>query len=787
MTDKIFQAVFESCVEGIMVINMKGEVLRANPACEEIFGYTPQEMAVVNIEKLIPEEFRKKISKERKKYFQDPYSWRGGQIDNLFALRKNGSTILIEISLSPTIIEGEKVVIAFILDVTERKKTEADNEDFARIIEESLNEIHIIDAKTSKFILMNKVARENLGYRMEELQQLTPNDILPKFTMDSHHRMVEPLLRGEVNELSIETMHQHENGTTYPVESHLQSTTFQGQDVIIATILNINERKKAEQELKQSLKQFKVLSQLASIGIVMTDEKGACIYANDTWQELSGLSLEESLDSGWANAILEEDRELVLNGWQDAIQKKEKFSIEHRLLHSHTNQIKNVLASSTPILDESGNVTGYIAVASDITESKKTRQKLQQLNIELEGKVDERTKELLETVKKLVQTNLHLEDQMEETQAAETRAEEIHDLYQAIVRYLPNAMVVVVDREFKLVSFEGEEKENIGLKEGNVKNKHIDELTFLSTEGRLRAKENIKRTLEGAHLTYDVDFRDQNYRVNSMPFYDSEGQVYQALLVYTNITDQKKIELEMAAALKKEQDLNELKSRFVALASHEFRTPLGVILSAADLIALQNGEGKEERRLKNVGRIKSNVKNLTKLLNEFLSLSKLEEGVVRNEPEIFEIIGFANEIIEELQQSKKVGQEILLSHNQPDVELYLDKQIIHNILLNLLSNAIKYSKENGIIKLGITTNQSTLYIKVEDNGIGIPKEEQVHLFNRFFRAGNAINIEGTGLGLHIVKKYVQLLRGEISVESELNVGTAFTIKVPVANLFKQAS
>lgn len=243
----------------------------------------------------------------------------------------------------------------------------------------------------------------------------------------------------------------------------------------------------------------------------------------------------------------------------------------------------------------------------------------------------------------------------------------------------------------------------------------------------------------------------------------------------TNIK-QKKAEAEVRKALEKEKELNELKSRFVTLASHEFRTPLTTILSSTSLVSKYNESGEKEKIEKHIQRIKSSVTNLTVILNDFLSLSKLEEGIISNNPSEFNLVELCNELKEEMLPVKKELQEIDCIHSGPEV-VYLDKNIVKNILLNLISNAIKYS-EKGIITISTKVNSTNVLLSVEDQGMGIPEGDKPFLFSRFFRAQNAGNIQGTGLGLNIVKRYVELLNGYINMESELEKGTIFTIEIP---------
>jgi PAS domain S-box-containing protein len=232
---------------------------------------------------------------------------------------------------------------------------------------------------------------------------------------------------------------------------------------------------------------------------------------------------------------------------------------------------------------------------------------------------------------------------------------------------------------------------------------------------------------------------------------------------------------ELTQALSKEKELGDLKSRFVSMASHEFRTPLSTILSSASLLAKYTETTEQEKRNKHIQRIKTSVNNLTDILNEFLSIGKIEDGRIEVRYTYFNVKEFLNNLCTEMQANAKPFQKIIYTHKGEEW-ISLDTSLLRNIIFNLLSNAIKFSNVDGEILLQSETNKHHFSICISDNGIGIAEEDQVHLFERFFRAGNATNIQGTGLGLHIVSKYVELLNGQIHFKSKLEKGTSFTIQ-----------
>ena len=234
---------------------------------------------------------------------------------------------------------------------------------------------------------------------------------------------------------------------------------------------------------------------------------------------------------------------------------------------------------------------------------------------------------------------------------------------------------------------------------------------------------------------------------------------------------------ELKEALQKEKELNDLKSRFVSMASHEFRTPLATILSSVSLVNKYTEPEHADKKIKHIVRIKTAVNNMTDILNDFLSLSKLEEGKISYDPENFDIRELSTTVVQEMQALTRGEQKIEFTYEGGN-KMYSDKKIIRNILLNLISNAIKFSYDNGKINVILKCGEK-LSITVSDHGIGIGPDDKKHLFERFFRGKNATNIQGTGLGLNIVAKYIELLGGEINFESELNKGTTFHITIPI--------
>jgi PAS domain S-box-containing protein len=404
-----------------------------------------------------------------------------------------------------------------------------------------------------------------------------------------------------------------------------------------------------------------------------------------------------------------------------------------------------------------------VALISDITARKEAENRVLQLNRELEEGVAQRTIELNAAVKAL---------------------QESQHLYTLIAQNFPDGTINVIDSAFNYIFAEGKEFARSGIDRRKVIG--LNYISLLPEQYREYVQNELTRVFDGIPRTFEIVARGNTYIMNAVPLYDEERGIDRLLLVEKNISEQKQAEQDMISALNKERNLNEMKSRFVSMASHEFRTPLATILSSVNLVSRYAETNNTEGITKHVGRIRNSVRNLTSILNDFLSLEKLEQGMVQFNPEDFSMCDLAHSVTEDLSGMTKEGQTIVLNccpgqgSCTKGVISGLDPQLIRNVLFNLLSNAVKYSEEQSVISVTIRIEEK-LIITVEDSGIGIPLEEQQHLFERFFRAKNATHIQGTGLGLNIVKKHVDLMGGNIDFISKLEQGTTFTITLPLEN------
>lgn len=245
------------------------------------------------------------------------------------------------------------------------------------------------------------------------------------------------------------------------------------------------------------------------------------------------------------------------------------------------------------------------------------------------------------------------------------------------------------------------------------------------------------------------------------------------------IKRRKEAENRIKMALQKEKELNELKTKFLSLVSHEFKTPLSGILTSVVLAGKYKLAEHQDKREKHLNTIKSKVHYLDNILNDFLSIERLESGKVNYKFSTFSLSKLINEVVYNANVTLKSGQEIQYPRNIENIILHQDEKILELVLSNLLSNAIKYSPENTLIKFDIETANGSITFKVVDQGMGIPKKDQKHIFERYFRAENALLNQGTGIGLNIAKVHLENLGGSINFKSEENAGTEFIVELPI--------
>jgi PAS domain S-box-containing protein len=525
---------------------------------------------------------------------------------------------------------------------------------------------------------------------------------------------------------------------------------------------------------------FEAFFNHASMGIVVVNSQSLIQSVNPFALKLFGYSAEEIINKpievliprryhhkhvDHRNAYTQNPKSRPMGVGLDLFAVKKdgtEFPVEVSLGNYDNNGDKNV-----------------IAFISDISVRKKAEVEIEKLNDELEATVEQRTKDLRETMEQLEISKDRLEDALS---------------FQKAILANAGAMIIGTDENGIIKTFNPEAEKELGFTAAELIDKQKPLLFHDADEVRNRAQEltgelkkNINADMEvffakarlGLHNEYEWTYIHKNgsrfpVLLNVTAMKDDENNIIGFLGVALNISESKKTEQELQHALEKEKELSELKSRFVSMASHEFRTPLSTVLSSSYLIEKYTSIEDQPKREKHLQRIVSSVNMLTDILNDFLSLGKIEEGKIQVRFTKFNIQELVMAIAGEIKNNLKKQQKIKYYHNG-GTEVHLDASLLKHIVMNLVSNASKFSPETSPIEIKTVCMNNHITLSVKDHGIGIAKEDQKHLMERFFRGANAGNIQGTGLGLHIVSKYAELMHGKVECKSQLEKGTEFII------------
>jgi len=546
--------------------------------------------------------------------------------------------------------------------------------------------------------------------------------------------------------------------------------------------------------------EFDTLFNHATLGILITNSKGIIINFNHFSEDLFGYTKNEIIGES-VELLIPIDKRLqhqahrekftahpanrVMGAAHNLFAKRKDnsvFPVEISLSHFAFNEEVFVIAF---ILDITARKQSEVLLNEQKNQLMQNAEQLNRLNAELEQKIEDRTKMLKETLEALETT------QQETTKAL--------NFQKAILNHA-GACIIATDIQGIVQLFNGTAEEYLGYSKSEV----IDEVNLaqfhLASEMQAKAAlfsrelgKNISPDFNvlSAKSIYDLpnehewsyvrkDGTTFTVSLNVTTLRDAQNDITGFLGVAVDISEIKKYQNSLQVALEKERQLGDLKSRFVTMASHEFRTPLSTILSSVSLIDKYTGVEDAEKREKHVKRIKSAVGNMKDILEDFLSLGKMEEGKIQLNPEVLtpgELSDELESVLQEMQRLTKVSQHISHTFSVAN-NCTIDRKMLRHIITNLISNAIKFSPEGGAIDVRSEANKNELIFTIQDTGIGISESDQKHLFERFFRAENASNIQGTGLGLHIISRYLDLVDGRIELTSELNKGTTFIVHIP---------
>ena len=529
--------------------------------------------------------------------------------------------------------------------------------------------------------------------------------------------------------------------------------------------------------------------------IIENTDTMSLLAQNLEWERRS-FELTADSNSYYAGVVIRHSLQMKANQLMSIIEGDSMANKNAQTLQKHITQLIALTVTPIHLKVRRGNSLSQTDILKTPKPDSAIRQKLQLIKAEANSLLAERRAELLKTVDLikrifvlsnilililLIGSFMLVWYHFRKRQKTERKLLESENRFRTLINGTKDLAIFTIDKEGTILDwYEGAHKIK-GYSTEEVVGKNIS--MFYTPEAiahkepqhnmQLAAKQGSLET-QGWRVRKDGSLFWADVLITAI--YDDSGKVKGFTKVTRDFTLHKRAEEKNYVALQKEKELNEIKSNFVSMASHEFRTPLSTILSSVSLMGFYKTTETQDKRDKHINRISSAVNDMVAILEEFLSLEKIEEGKAKAKNELFNIKQLAENIRLKFSGDLKTGQLIEYRHKGSE-DVCLDEGFFSHILTNLLSNAIKYSPENSSVLFVTNVENGSVTLRVKDDGIGISLEDQKHLFERFFRASNTGSIKGTGLGLHIVKRYVELLGGTIRVRSVIKQGTEFTVVI----------
>lgn len=772
-----YHALFENSVDAIYYSLVDGTIIDFNKSFENLFGYSREELFNINSVDLYKDPTQRVL-------FQTEISVLGYVKDFEVELKtKTGETVYgllnsIEIKSSQGHIIGYQGIID---DITERKKAEIalrESELLYRSVVENIKEAIYI-SKSNTIIFANSVASEITGYSKEELFGM---NLLNLIHPEDKYKLKEYLKTGilrRANYNPFEIRIIKKNDIIRYIEFSNHIIKLNGFRVILGTARDITDLKKANEAVKENERKLQTLiSNLP--GMVYrckNDRNWTMEFLSEGCYDITGYTNSEIINNSmisYNDLIFLDDREYVWNTIQTAIENNQSYTLNYRIM-TKNNEMKWLWERGRAIFDAEHNIIALEGFISDVTDIREKEEALlasetkyrNLFNLMLEGLIlcelvfdkndnyDFVFLDINPTAEKFL--NLKREDIL---------GKKISEYY----NFYDFAEIA------KNVALSGS---HFYMEEVKFYETSYYDLSFFSPEKNKCAVifTNVSERVIAQHKLENLN------QILEEKVIERTKQLQEAYkeLTYEN-EERKRTELELLAikdnlslALEKEKELNELKSSFINMVSHEYRTPLTIILSSVNLVEEYIKRESYDNLDKHLLKIKTSVKSLVNLLENVVTIAKSEAGKIKYTPEEFDLIELFNEIFEDLFIVYHSEHKFEIENKSNIHFITTDKLLLKKILFNLLSNSIKYSPFYNLIKIELSEQNDIISIKIIDKGLGIPEDDILNIFEPFHRSKNVENYHGTGLGLAIVKSCLNAIKGTIYVKSKINEGSEFTV------------
>ncbi|BCL37649.1 hypothetical protein NSMS1_40960 [Nostoc sp. MS1] len=732
-TQQQLQAILDNSSACIYVMDSQNRFVLINRRYEQLFHTTQAEIIGKSLYETWPHDIADGFAVNNRKVFTDGIAVEVEEIVN----QEDGLHTYFSIKFPLKDQNGVTYGVCGIsTDMTDRKLAENSLLRFRKAMESTSDAIHFSDIFDNS-IYINPAFQELYGYSLEELQ--TDGGVCTVFQQPQERQTIfDTVIKG--NSWRGEVIMRSRDGRLLKVD--VRSDALKDSDGKITGIVCIHTDVTQHQQIEEGLRLRDRAIDASSNGIIIADAttpNGPIIYVNPAFERMTGYTSEEVIGQNFRIFQSADIDQPGLRELSTAMQAGKACTVVLRNYRKDGSLLWNELNIS-PVYDQAGQLTHYISIQTDITERKQT-----------------------ETA--LLVSQQRLQYLLTSSPAVIYTSQTFGEFAKLFISDNVTAMTGYEAREFT---------ENPGFWASHI---HPDDKPSVF--------HRLSNVLE--RKSYKLEYRFLHKDGSYHWIYD-QGRVVQDDIDnpiemvghIVDITERKQLEEYLKIALEKEKELSELKSRFVSMTSHEFRTPLSTILSSSELLEHYRHKWPEEKQLTHLRRIQNAVKRMTEMLNDILIIGKAEAGKLEFVPKSFDVVAYCRTLVEEIQLNL-TNQQVGFITEYESMPCYMDDKLLGHILSNLISNALKYSAFDGHVQVKFSCRDDYAIFEVQDWGIGIPPEDITHLFESFYRAKNVGNILGTGLGLAIVKKCIDICKGQIFVSSTVGVGTVFTVNLPLNN------
>ena len=677
--------------------------------------------------------------------------------------RRDGRDVPIEVSSTAVLVEGKSMHIVISRDISERKNAERELLELTHALERRVTErtaeltasearlramvehapeaIVVYSADTGRFLFGNQHACDLYGVPMSRLPELTPMDVSPEFQPDG--RLTSDVAREKLAEVLagktavFEWIHRRPDGSLIPCEVRLLHLPADGQNLIRASIIDNTERKRAERALRESEAKFRALFEGSSHGVVLHDE----------------------------NEVLEAN--------PAAVRIMRRCSVRE-LVGKHPSEMAPKLQPNGESSDALARryVTECLTLGSARFEWIASAPDGGGIPLEVTlTRIEWSGRQVIQALITDITERTRAQAALMESEARFSAAFRASPALIGILRISDERYVLANEAYLNWLGYTQEEVLGcscieLGLWENLADRDSV--LNDMRSHGSIRQRECRWRNRHGQRFT--ILLSAESIRLNDTPH---------MIIMAIDITQRKRAEEELLKTLEREKELSQLKSSFVSMVSHEFRTPLGIIQSSGELLRDFSGKMDPAERNEQLQSIVRNTRRMAGMMEEVLVLSRLDAGKLDFEPATLDLNVFCRRVVDEVLSATSRRCSIELSLGSIPANAKADERLLGHIFTNLLSNAIKYSEPGALVHFRVERDGANVVCIFRDQGIGISSKDQPQLFKAFYRGGNVGTRAGTGLGLLLVKRCTELHEGNVELDSAVGAGTTVTVRIPV--------